>query len=536
MMRSFVAMVYRRTLLLSMFILALGTTIPTSAGADVPEELGQAERTVLGWHPDSKELFVRLSSRGERMVSGTAQPFFFATTEVYGPDGKLLERYKAGLAVGPSHPVYFAARPATDLIRRLNPQETRRDQSGLSRWVKRVMPTETTGLESVTLDEPRRSWRSPTGEHLLTFHGYVDYEPWEHPFRGTQYKCVHRQRAVLLDGLQKSAHLIAQWEDAGEPAALREDAPCPRSQISVDWHPDATHWALTRTVIDPSSALQAPDLRTGRVGAPGPDAVDTTSPFLASTRPSSKSLPDGEVRPLATLAMMRQTGELPRPPRLRALYSQAIKDAKTYADYLILSDMLLDIDLTLARQALERALKEAPEDFDVDVYNALLVEALVSLARERDAQALIQAMEDPSPLLRARAVELSLRQIPPSDGVFYTARLLFRDLASCRAYLAHGLALGRAARAVDALHQFQAAYLCDPDLTDALYYWADLVHLRGQHEEALGLTELYLNIAKPRRGDDIRQARRARFEELRASIIAAPAMPVADDLADAPSE
>lgn len=529
-------MMYRRTLPISMFILALGATTPTSARADVPEELGQAERTILGWHPDSNELFVRLSSRGERMVSGTAQPFFFATTEVYGPEGKLLKRYKAGLAVGPSHPVYFAAQPATELLGRVNPQETRRDQSGLSQWVERIIPAETTGLENVTLDEPRRSWRSPTGEHLLTFHGYVDYEPWEHPFRGTQYKCLHHQRAVLLDSLQKTAHLVAQWEDAGEPAARREDAPCPRSQISVDWHPDATHWALIRTVINPSTALQPPDLLTGRVGAPGPNAVDTTSPFLASTRPSSKGLPDGEVSPLATLAMMRQLGELPRTPRLRTVYSQAINDAKTYADYLILSDMLLDIDLNLARQALERALKEAPEDFDVDVYNELLVEALVSLAREPDAQALIKGMEDPSPLLRAQAVELSLRQISPSDGVFYTARLLFRDLASCRAYLAHGIALGRAARAVDALHQFQAAYLCDPDLSDALYYWADLVHLRGQHEEALGLIELYLNVAKPRRGDDIRQARRARFEELRASIIAAQAMPVADDPADAPNE
>lgn len=529
-------MMYRRTLPISIFFLAMGTTTPNSARAEVSEELGQAERTVLGWHQDSNELFVRLSSRGERMVAGVAQPFFFATTELYGEDGKLIERYKAGPAVGPSHPVYFAARPATDLIRRLNPQETQREQSGLGQIVARVIPAETTGLEDVTLDEPHRSWRSPTGEHILTFHGYVDYEPWEHPFRGTQFKCVHRQRAVLLDSLQKTAQIIAQWQDSGEPAALREDAPCPRSQISVDWHPNATHWALIRTVISPSTATQAPDLITGQVAGPQSDAADTTSPFLASTRPSINGLPEGQDSPLATLALMRKAGEIPRPPRLRAIYNQALKDAKTYTDYLVLSDILLDIDLNLARQGLERALKEAPEDFDANVYNELLVEALVSLAREPDAQALIQAMEDPSPLLRARAVELSLRQISPSDGVFFTARLLFRDLANCRAYLAHGLALGRANRAVDALHQFQAAYLCDPELTDALYYWADLVHLRAQHEEALGLFELYLNVAKPRRGDDIRQARRARFEDLRASIIATQAAPAADDTITAPDE
>ncbi|MFU8802310.1 MAG: hypothetical protein ACNA8W_00735, partial [Bradymonadaceae bacterium] len=98
---------------LSLLILLWPLLLGASGGGDEGvESLGIAERTVLGWHPESKELFVRLSSRGERMVSGVGQPYYFQATEIYGDGGKLIDRFKAGPPVGPVHPVYFSARPA----------------------------------------------------------------------------------------------------------------------------------------------------------------------------------------------------------------------------------------------------------------------------------------------------------------------------------------------------------------------------------------------------------------------------------------
>ncbi|MBA2661021.1 MAG: hypothetical protein H0U74_01905 [Bradymonadaceae bacterium] len=544
------------------------------------EDLALAERTVLGWASQRHELIVRLSSRGDRMVGGVGHAFHFEATELYrGSDGAFLERFRSGAPMGPVHPLYFSAKPPEELQAILSEPGAKASRAtGLLERIGAPVFSQASGLEDARHSEAHSGWSSPKGGYAITIYSIVDFEPWEHPRRGTQFKCVLRQRAVMLDSAGAKAYELQNWLIEGEPAVLRDDAVCPQASVQPSWHEQATHWALVHTVTSPRTLQRMPEVVSGDIAslasrpavpfvrpqraltshlatlpegalrsglqallgfdnataeaalqkALEADAQDLQARLglallasrrgdVATVRQAARTLRRGtEKDPIALAQLAAMHGAHgPLAAQVRSFLDPALRQAAGFDQLVLIADWLFDSDLGAAARVLERALAmPGAEAADPNIAHALYVAALQASGHEDRALSHIGTLAAPGLLLRTHALEMALPLLGPEEGAEAVARILFENPGNCRAYFLAGRTLGRLGQAADSYRQFAAAAACDPTLAEAHYFLGDLERLRGNKSAALAHFHDFLRVAPPRRADDMRAARHAHLEPL----------------------
>lgn len=176
-------------------------------------------------------------------------------------------------------------------------------------------------------------------------------------------------------------------------------------------------------------------------------------------------------------------------------------------DIILLANLFYIFDLNLAAQLYVVALsrKDVSAEQKLAGYTMLLRTLLdqggLSAAKQVLEQADYKHVDFLSQKLRYRILR---RDLNARDDVIEFTK---KNINYCDAYLLLGRSM-LSTQPQDARVQFQTAIFCDPNLGEAIYLLAELEKRSGKRPEANALFKLYRKIAKPRKGDDIRDSRR----------------------------
>ncbi len=223
------------------------------AAAESPDHV---EREVLGWVEGENELAVRMTGRGERFLEGGSKDYYFQLTEVWGARrAERLRRYQHDESSGVAHPLYREARSERE-------GETFLDEAG---W-----------------QEAHEGWTSPENERALALYRTSTLDEVPHNRRGTQFACIVESELVLLSPPDERAFVLETWRTGGDPASRRKDASCPQISTDAYWHPQGSHWALIRRVVDDGVQRHPPQLYAGSVDSP---SASRSAELVPSFRP-----------------------------------------------------------------------------------------------------------------------------------------------------------------------------------------------------------------------------------------------------------
>lgn len=537
----------------------LTVSLATPAVAESDEEAseqvppGTTERTVLGWTDDEK-VIVRRTSRGERMVSGRSEDFYFKLTELRdAASGELVEAARFGELSGASHPAWEAASPVSSVDGSMGADD-RHEAVG--------------------------QWHSPDGRVALTTVARTTTETIEGTRRGTQYRCVHHQRLVAIGEGWDRVAVLEEWTEKGNPAMRRDGASCPEVALEVFWHPESSHWAGVRTVTLSGGQVRAPSVVAGTVpdqaassGAsvrhrdrlladwvaslPGDElqagyralhdgkwdeareafaAVsdsddERTAGFAAAglARVAARAGDGDEVE--AQLDRMKETLDDPFWETAVAAgcyrrigdmeqseleLGRAREHASSATQWIRLGELFRFYDLEVANRALTEALRR--DDLDKgaeprqDAYG-LLIEGLIEAGHYDKAATLFEELSSPPPGMRARQIRADFEraafgEADPGDLTDRTASLLYDHAGTCAAYLLEGRVAVRQRRLPEARRQFQVARRCDATEPATDFYLGAIDVRTGDWSAAERHLRRYLERAVDRRGDRHRDGRR----------------------------
>ena len=549
-----------------LIVTAVSTTHAVSDdGPDAPA--GQTERTVLGWTDDGSQLVVRRTSGGERMVSGRSKDFYFELTELRdGSSGELAATYRHGEPSGASHPTYERAAKPSEAEGALD--ETKR-AGAVRQWHSPnggvALTTYARRSTEVIEDTPRGTqYRCVRTQRLVgiarerdevaileewtekgdrstrrreTFCPEITVEAYWHP-DGGRWAVV---REVTLSGAQvrppevyagraefasaettapvlRPGRLLGSWmEDLG-------DAPLREGYVALhEGRVDEARQKFESADADHDDARISGFAAGGlaRVAAREGDA-DAVDEQLERVR---ELLADEPIWIGAlTAACYRRLGRIDRSDReleqLRELSDSPF-------DLFRATELFRFYDLEVSNRLLIAQLGEAGASYgDGDFYAhayGLLIEGLIDAGRYEKAAILIDKLSEVPPGVQAQKLRADFEGAEPGaldleSFAERTVGFLFEQPGSCTGYLIAGRVRARQGQIAAARRQFRAAHVCEAGEPAAAYYLGALAFRTGDWEEAEAHLEQYLARAVERRGDPLRDRRRARAENYRERI------------------
>jgi tetratricopeptide (TPR) repeat protein len=483
------------------------------------------ERSVLGWTSTGQEVVVRLVQRGERMVDGVSQDYYFEATEIWSATRhRLIQRYKHGEAVGSPPTIWDEAKSAERA---------------------------TKYLDNVGMVEAEEAAASPSKDYRIVPVSIRKVEPG-----GKGFECRVRHRLSLFDGAQSRVWTIRDKRLAAPASSRRDESNCPSFSVQTYWHPDAKHWAVLLTdegaepqlavgsveeldafpyasfqperplvadlsaeladgwqalsdgaLDDARKAFSAVKTPEGKLATALVDAFDGKGRAARRSGDSAfrKSPKDAWHRGLRA-AVWVMTG---RAKKATAQIDQAIKAATGYDDLLKLAALFSLVDVNVANQLAVHALSHSSAaEADTTRGWLLLANGLLDIGEFSKAATALDKIEEDTLSTRLARASLSLDRNKAAVAHGLVDELLFENPGLCAAYFLGGRTASASGENATARNLFEAARTCDPTLAQAVFLSADFARLAGDLERAQQGFEHYLAVAPERRSDPIRTAQR----------------------------
>jgi len=492
---------------------------------------GTINSSLRGWTATGNEIVVEQEHLGQIMVDDASREYYFETSSTYrSKDGSLLQSYRRGEATGAAHPDFEAARE--------------------QRQFKKF-------LETAGLLLANESWLSPDGKWLLSA---VESRGF-----GQETRCELHQRVMLFNPAEQKVHVVFEQSTRGETSSSRDIGTCPQARLKAFWHPNSTQWVIEREQTRPDRGWR---LHPGRIDNLDGYADSEFISNEFSRQIVLSELEEGSVREAWSLAF---EGQLPRAlqviandPKgspgkvlLMALLfakdgkaapakkllkdeAQALKSTSLYETGLQAAVLAAAGDKSGATRILSNVTKQASSwkelarlaavfsIVDLNVSNELFVHALShSSAAEQDTTLAYSAMLEG--LIEARQFEAA-ETIFAKLGVLNSAQrvlqaslwvaqgrlqfarpvldqILLAEPGRCRAYAVSARLATAERRVSEALELYRAANVCNPMLTDAAFFVADLELRRGDIERGRQYLEGFLRHTGARQMDPVRDLR-----------------------------
>lgn len=487
------------------------------------------KRVFRGWTATGGELLVDHEHLGELMVEDTAREFFFETTNTYSArDGALIHRYQRGTPSGAEHPDFAEARGAEQL---------------------------TKTLENIGEIKAEESWLSPNQNWLLT--------SVESTKTNDDGRCELRQRVMLFNREKQIVYVVLDQTTRGE--AGQREVGCPRVSMRAYWHPNSEQWILERSQTRPDASWK---LIPGRTDALDQFAESEFIKNAFASQLLLNSMPDGAIKdawkyafegkPAAGLSALLQDTSVSanklllmallfsldgKPDGARKVLKEgakqlqsndalqsglqgavwaavgdtkqatrfintAIKQAKSYQELAQIGAILTLVDLDASNEVLIHALShKTAVDQDTALEYSALIDGLIEARQFEAAESLFTRLGTLNSAQKVLQASMWVAENRPAFAKPQIESILLAEPGRCRAYAVSARLAILDRRTADALEHFRAAAMCNPLLTDAAFFVADLELRRGN--VALGKTYLehFLANTAQRKQDPVREVR-----------------------------
>lgn len=489
--------------------------------------------TLRGWTATGNELVVEHEHLGQIMVEDASREYYYETSSTYrSKDGSLLQTYRRGEAPGFVHPDFEAAR----------------DQELFKKF-----------LETAGLQEATETWLSPDGKWLLSGVESRDF--------GEETRCELRQRVMLFNPTESKVHVVFERMTRGEVSSSRDISTCPQARLKAYWHPNSTQWVIEREQVRPERNWK---LHPGRVDSLDgyADSAFITNEFsrqivlkdleegaereawgLAFEGQLDKALqviandPSGSAGKVLLMALLfAKEGKAEPAKKLLKNEAKTLKSTNVYETGLKGAVLAAAGDKSGASKILSSVTKKATswEELarlaavfsivDLNASNELYVHALshesaveqdTTLAYSAMLEGLIEARQfEAAETLFTKLGELNSAQkvlqasLWVAQGRLPFARpvldqILLAEPGRCRAYAVSARLASAERRVSEALELYRAANMCNPTLTDAAFFVADLELRRGDLERGRSYLEAFSRYTGARQMDPVRDLRLA---------------------------
>ncbi len=370
-------------------------------------------------------------------------------------------------------------------------------------------------------------------------------------------RCVFSHYVRLFDKVQKRVFNVISFQEQGEFESGRFPD-CPQSNYKVYWSDDDQSFA----VMNRKGKISAYNfsLETVRKNAPALPVKNYENPIFSEAwlikDPLWLAIIRGEQFALKEAAKRKdQVGKLGYSllQIQNEKVSRGIKKAKKASKKMKKSILNYTIAAAVFREAgktrdvtriMDKIVKKATVDelirsadffmfFDLDIAAQLYVVALSSKKIKEENKiavykSLLRCLLDSGNMSAAKEVVERVKELKGDLGIQgLRYRILRRepDILSdiqhfvqvnpthCDGYLALGRAFGYK-RSKEAMNQYLTATQCDPNSSEAIYLLGELYKRAGNRAEAIILFRQYGKVAKARKGDVVRDARRQYAHEI----------------------
>lgn len=487
------------------------------------------KRVFRGWTASGGELLVDHEHLGEIMVDDSAREFFFETTATYSArDGAIIHRYQRGTPSGAEHPDFMQARSAEQLSKL---------------------------LENMGEIKAEETWLSPNQNWLLT--------SVESTKTNDDGRCELRQRVMLFNREKQIVYVVLDQttrSDAGQ-----REVGCPRVSLRAYWHPNSEQWILERLQIQPDpnwklipgrtdsldqfaesgfiknafasqiwlNALPDDAIKTAWTHAFEGRPADGLSALLQDTSVSANKLllmsllfsldgkPDGARKVLKDGAKQLKSNDPIQSGLQGAVWAAvgdrkqattfvntAIKQAKTYQELAQLGAIFTLVDLNVSNDIFIHALSHPTAvDQDTSLEYSALIDGLIEARQFEAAETLFTRLGTLNSAQKVLQASMWVAENRPTFAKPQIEAILLAEPGRCRAYAVSARLSVLDRRTADALEHFRAAAMCNPLLTDAAFFVADLELRRGNVTLGKAYLEKFLANTAQRRQDPVREVR-----------------------------
>ncbi len=498
-----------------------------------PAAADTAERSIRGWSSTGQEVIVDVVQRGERMVDGISEDYYFEGFEVYGAQSlgaQPLQRFKTSEPVGPLPETLAAAKAPDVAAKRLETLGVTPGDSG--------------------------AWERPQGDRRL-----VSVTTHERTESNGKFQCTTRHRVGLMDQKEGETTIVADRRFGGETSRRRDEAKCPKVKASPSWSTDGERWAIlvesdsdawvyaggtgsvggtatfdfTRRAPLVAELEEDPKLKAGFEAIARSDFDAAKTAFQAVDRPEAKllgALVDawrGDKKGQSSAkkaadAAWKASEKTAWEGALRAavyrvaddarsatrIADEAVKQAKSYDELLRMAALFDLVDVQMANQLAVWALShDSAVSAQTDAGWTLLAKGLLDrneFSKSKESLAKVDKKEGRHDVVAARH---ALDQGKEGIAEPRVHALVDENPADCEALLLLGRQEALAGENVTARQLFGAAAFCDPTLSEAQFYGADFARLVGDTKGAAEAFAKYVEVAPPRMSDPVVDARRA---------------------------
>jgi tetratricopeptide (TPR) repeat protein len=483
--------------------------------------LTKTERDVLGWTADH-DVVIAVVARGETVVDGVPQEFYVEPTEIWHLDTQRPPtRYAHGEPMGAVPAPWTSMRPEADGDRLraniIKGVHSTRNKAGTHRF----------------------TWATAESEKRL----------------GEQDIVCQAHTMVFLGATNpKKFFTVLEATTAGNLSRRRDEALCPRAQVTTSWTEDGAHGfvlvqlgdELKATVvaadIGPNHPAQHPflptqpliaDLTEGREAeawqlmATG-DYDRARGYFESAENAGGSALAralggDRKATRVADSAFKKSKKETAdvilraaahvaagNGKRAAPWIDDAIAKTTDYVGMLKHAATFSLVDASIANQLAVHALSRPADDENAARPEGwvLLASGVLQLGEFSKAQESLEKIEQRTPASRAALAQVYLDRRRTKQAAEQIEILLFANPGDCRAWLLAGRSAALSGDNNAAGAAFDAAAMCDPALAEAVYYSADFARIAGNIRVAMAGFTQYLTVAPARADHMIRQLRR----------------------------
>jgi hypothetical protein len=191
-----------------------------------------------------------------------------------------------------------------------------------------------------------------------------------------------------------------------------------------------------------------------------------------------------------------------------AFVNTAIKQAKTYQELAQLGAIFTLVDLNVSNDIFIHALSHPTAvDQDTSLEYSALIDGLIEARQFEAAETLFTRLGTLNSAQKVLQASMWVAENRPTFAKPQIEAILLAEPGRCRAYAVSARLAVLDRRTADALEHFRAAAMCNPLLTDAAFFVADLELRRGNVTLGKTYLEKFLANTAQRRQDPVREVR-----------------------------